>query len=139
MPRPAVRTPAEPFTTPTTPPPVPAPRGWVLVPAGEPGLLHRARAVVRNSRNLVLVALDPGVATPARACLAVGVEFAWTAPRPGCLTWFRDLTAHETAAALDWIAGPVTELTAVPAALHRRVAAVQPAGARPRGEGQSRA
>lgn len=118
---------------------VPTPRGWVLVPAGEPGLLHRARAVVRNSRDLVLVALDPGVATPDRACLAVGVEFSWTTPRLGCLAWFRDLTAPETAAALEWIAGPVAELAAVPAALHHRTAAVQPTGARPWAGGQSRA
>ena len=118
--------------------PVPTLRGWVLVPAGEPGLLHRARVVVRNSRNLVLVALDPGTAVPDGACLAVGVEFTWSAPRPGCLTWFRDLTAREAAVVLEWIAGPVAELTAVPAALDHRVAAVQPAGVRPR-EGRSRA
>ena len=97
------------------------PRGWVFVPASEPGLLHRMRHVVRNSRsNLVLVALDPGATAPAHACLGVGVEFAWTAPRLGCLTWFHNLTATEAAATLEWVGGPVTGLAQIPAALRHR-------------------
>lgn len=130
MPRPADTS----FAAPT-PPPTPSPRGWVLVPAGEPGLLHRTRSVVRDSPHLVLVSLDPGAAAPARACLGIGVEFAWTAPHLGCLTWLRDLSAHDTAAALEWIGGPLTGLATVPAALRHRVAAAQRArgtGTQPR-------
>ncbi|WP_041292005.1 hypothetical protein [Kineococcus radiotolerans] len=122
------------------PAPAPSPsRGWVLVPASEPGLLHRARHVVRRSRDLVLVALDPGATAPAHACLGVGVEFARSAPRPGRLVWLRDLTATETAAALEWIGGPLAGLGDPPAALRHRVAATQPAGVHSRAGGQPRA
>lgn len=110
----------------------PPSRGWVLVPATEPGLLHRARSVVRASRDLVLVALDPGVGTPAHACLGVGVEFPWSSPRPARLVWLRDLTATETAAALAWIGGPLQGLADPPAALRHRIAATQPGGVQPR-------
>ncbi|PRY12171.1 hypothetical protein [Kineococcus rhizosphaerae] len=126
--------PADTSFTPPSPPPPPSLRGWVLVPAGEPGLLHRARSVVRTSRDLVLVSLDPAAATPARARLGVGLELPWTAPRPGRLVWFGDLTALETAAVLEWIAGPVAGLATVPAALRHRVTVVQPAAIHPQGQ-----
>lgn len=129
MPRPADTSCAAP-----TPPPTSSPRGWVLVPAGEPGLLHRARSVVRTSRDLVLVSLDPTAVTPARARLGVGLEFSWTAPRPGRLAWFSDLTALEIAAALEWIGGPVAGLATVPAELRHRVAGVQQVGIHPQGQ-----
>ncbi|WP_432521432.1 hypothetical protein [Kineococcus sp. SYSU DK006] len=110
----------------------PAPRGWVLVPAGEPGLLHRMRLVVRNSQDLVLVQLRPGAALPARACLGIGLEFAWSAPRLGQLVWFRDLTAAEVGLAQQWLAGPATALADPPAPLRHRIAAAQRAPVRAR-------
>ena len=109
-------------------PGLPAPRGWVLVPADEPGLLHRVRRVVQNSQDLVLVRLEPRAATPAGASLGVGLEFAWSTPRLGRLTWFGDLSAADVGLVEQWLAGPAPNLAHPPAALHHRIAAA-PRGA----------
>ncbi|MEZ0492057.1 hypothetical protein AB2L28_07385 [Kineococcus sp. TBRC 1896] len=102
--------------------PSPVVHTWILVPADQPGLEHRARRVVRRAERQVLLRTHPG-ANPPGTSVGIGFEYRWSSPQVGFVAWFGDLSAVEVGLLETWLAGEPVDLDGLPAPLEARITA----------------